>query len=519
MSKRKLAMHVYKSIIYRLRQGESARKIAKEKLAGRRKINEIKQISDSRGWLNCSHELPDEATIAAVIDHLPYQQSVPEKPSHSLAEPYKDFIEQAVNEGFTAHVIHQRLIEQHGFKGAYNSIQRFVQRIKKMDLSIMTVPLNFDIAEAAQVDFGQGPVLYDDRVGKTVKTWFFVMTLCWSRHQYVELVTHQDTETWLRCHQNAFTFFGGVVKKVIIDNARCAITKASYYDPILQKSYEAFAQDYGFIISACPPYDPQKKGRVESGVKYVKRNFLPLRKFGSLQQANVALKKWNNEVASTRVHGSTFKKPLDLFNQFEKDKLGLLPVHLPEIATWHQVSLYRDCHVRFNYCKYSAPFELYQKPLWLKVTPTLISIYHDHQCVASHARAYEKGAQRTQHHHLPPEAKFYLKRNADWCLDKAKTVGENCLLIIDDLLNHPTKDLLRQAQAILSLLELYESSTLEMACQRAFSFNVYDYQTIKYILTKGLEQASLLDDIPEEVTRKIYQGHASFQRPFQEFIH
>lgn len=512
-------MHIYKSIIYRLRQGESARKIAKEKLAGRRKVNEIKQIAQSKDWLNCSNELPDEATIAAVIDHQSCQQASLEMPCHSLAMPYKDFIEQAVAEGHTAHVIHQRLIEFHDFKGAYNSIQRFVQRIKKMDLSRMTVPLNFEIGEAAQVDFGQGPMLFDDRVGTTVKTWFFVMTLCWSRHQYVELVTHQDIETWLRCHQNAFAFFGGVVKKVIIDNAKCAITKASYYDPILQKSYEAFAQDYGFIISACPPYDPQKKGRVESGVKYVKRNFLPLRKFGSLQLANVELKKWNLGVAGIRVHGSTFKKPLDLFNQFEKDTLGLLPMYLPEIATWHPVSLYRDCHVRFNYGKYSAPFELYQKTLWLKATPTLVCIYHEHQCVASHARSYEKGAQRTKEHHLPSKAKFYLKRNAQWCLDKAKTVGENCLLMIDDILNHSTKDLLRQAQGILSLLEIYDNSALELACLRAFSFNVYDYQTIKTILTKGLEQDALLDEIPEEVTREIYQGQASFQRASQELIY
>ena len=118
------------------------------------------------------------------------------------------------------------------------------------------------------------------------------MTLCWSRHQYVELVTHQDIETWLRCHQNAFNWFGGVVKKIIIDNAKCAIIKACYHEPVIQKSYEGFAQDYGFIISACPPYDPQKKGRVESGVKYVKKNFMPLRDFSSLQQANIALKKW-----------------------------------------------------------------------------------------------------------------------------------------------------------------------------------------------------------------------------------
>ena len=96
---------------------------------------------------------------------------------------------------------------------------------------------------------------------------------------YAEIVLQQDIETWLGCHRRAFNFFNGVSKKIIIDNAKCAITKACYYDPVVQRSYAEFAEGYGFIISACPPHDPQKKGRVESGVKYVKKNFLPLRRF------------------------------------------------------------------------------------------------------------------------------------------------------------------------------------------------------------------------------------------------
>lgn len=140
------------------------------------------------------------------------------------------------------------------------------------------------------MDFGKGPCLFDERTNRMEETWFFVMTLCWSRHQYVELVIHQDVETWLNCHQNAFNWFGGVISKIIIDNAKCAIIKANYHEPHIQRSYEAFAQTYGFIISACPPYDPQKKGRVEAGVKFVKKNFLPLRTFTSVQDANRQLK-------------------------------------------------------------------------------------------------------------------------------------------------------------------------------------------------------------------------------------
>lgn len=513
MSRRKIEMYEYKAIIYRLRQGMTARQIAKEGFAGRHKINAIRILALQHGWLEEDSTFPDETTLAGMIEIKPHRLT------QSLAEPYRDFIKQCVQDGVYASVIHQRLIEQFNFNGAYNCIQRFVKEIKDSDLSIMTVPLIFDVGEAAQVDFGKGPKLYDDRVGKEVDTWFFVMTLCWSRHQYAELITHQDVETWLRCHQNASAWFDGVVKKIIIDNAKCAITKACYYDPKVQRSYEAFAQEYGFIISACPPYDPQKKGRVEAGVKYLKKNFLPLRQFKGLQQANDELKKWVIITAGIRKHGSTFKKPLEEFNTIEKEKLNTLPAVLSEIAVWERVKLYRDCHVRYKYCSYSAPFDLYQEELWLKATPTTITIYHHHDCVAHHARLFEKGKSSTKEEHLPPKARYYLSRNVDWCLKQSELIGEHCALIIDDVIHHRSQDLLRQAQGILSLAEIYGKKSLENACQRAFTFNVYDYKTIKFILEKGLDETAIDLTIPDELTRKIYQGGARFQRPAQELLH
>jgi transposase len=223
------------------------------------------------------------------------------------------------------------------------------------------VPLHFKPGEAAQVDFGKGPNLLDERTGCIEATWFFVMTLCWSRHQYVELVTHQDVETWLNCHQNAFNWFGGVIYKIIIDNPKCAIIKANYHEPQLQRSYEAFAEAYGFIISACPPREPQKKGRVESGVKYVKKNFLPLRSFVSLQDANRQVKEWILSTAGNRVHGSTFEKPLTRFREIEKFLLKQLPATEPELTTWHKGVVYRNCHVPHQKCFYSVPYTLYKQ--------------------------------------------------------------------------------------------------------------------------------------------------------------
>lgn len=120
------------------------------------------------------------------------------------------------------------------------------------------------------------PILLNPATGKCQRTHIFVMTLCFSMHMYVEIVWDQKVKTWLKCHSNAFQWFGGIPRKITIDNLKSAITKACRYDPAVQRSYEDYARAYGFIISPCVPKTPNHKGRVEAGVKYVKRSFVLL---------------------------------------------------------------------------------------------------------------------------------------------------------------------------------------------------------------------------------------------------
>ena len=227
--------------------------------------------------------------------------------------------------------------------------------------------LDFAPAEAGQVDFGKGPDIIDVFTGREIKTWIFVMTLCFSRHMYAEIITDQKVPTWLACHRRAFEFFNGIPHKMIIDNAKCAITRACYRDPEVQRSYGELAEGYGFLISPCPPRDPKKKGRVESGVKYVKKNFVPLRQFRSLTDANQQLKTWLLETAGNRIHGTTRQKPLTMFAETEKLMLQPLPDVPPQLAQWTQVKVHGNCHVQFEKAYYSAPFRLVRQKLWLKV--------------------------------------------------------------------------------------------------------------------------------------------------------
>ena len=376
----------------------------------------------------------------------------------------------------------------------------------------MTVPLHFKPGEAAQVDFGKGPDLFDKRTGKIEKTWFFVMTLCWSRHQYLEIVTHQDCETWLNCHQNAFNWFGGVPRKIIIDNPKCAITKACYHDPNVQKSYYGFAESYGFIISACPPRDPKKKGQVESGVKYVKKSFFPLRSFRSLQEANQEAKQWVLETAGNRIHGSTFEKPLTRFTEIESKVLIKLPETEPEISIWKSVKLYKNCHVKYKQCFYSAPHELYNKLLWLKATSTTVTIYCDHNMVAVHAMLFQPGKYSTKKHHLPEKSQTFFMQTPEWCLERSLTIGENTKFVVENLLTDPVIDLLRAAQGIIKLGQEYGNSRLELACKRAIKFNAVNYSTIKEILSLGLDYQQIDECEAFDQLGKAYQGMGTYQR-------
>ncbi len=215
----------------------------------------------------------------------------------------------------------------------------------------MTTVIEFAPGGSAQVDFGAGPKLVDETTGEIRKSWIFVMTLLWSRHMYAEFIWDQSVMTWLACHRHAFEWFNGLPQRVIIDNPKCAITKACYHDPEVQRAYGDCAEEYGFLIAPCPVRDPQKKGRVESNVKYVKNNFVPLREFRHITDANQQLKAWLMSEAGNRIHGTTREAPLKRFVETEKHLLKALPDVPPELAQWVQVKVHGDCHVQFAKCR------------------------------------------------------------------------------------------------------------------------------------------------------------------------
>lgn len=247
-------MHHYRQALLRMRLGESDREIAAARLMGRRKAAQWRELATALGWLDVQQPLPDDEAIATALGE-PRRAST----TISTLEPHRALLSAWVEQGVSGAAIHAALKRQHAWAGSYSAVRRLLADIRAHLPPETTCRLDFDPGDAAQVDFGAGPTLIHPD-GLPRRTWAFVMTLAHSRHQYVEFVWDQTVATWLGCHRRAFEWLAGVPARVIIDNAKCAITRACAQDPTVQRAYAECAEGYGFKIDACPPHDPQKTG-------------------------------------------------------------------------------------------------------------------------------------------------------------------------------------------------------------------------------------------------------------------
>ncbi len=294
----------------------------------------------------------------------------------SDCEPFRDQILAKVEQGFEAKRISQDLAEEHGESApSYYSVRRFVGRLKRK------TPLPFrrmetEPAEEAQVDFGSGaPVRSAD--GKTRRPWIFRIVLSYSRKAYSEAVWHQSSESFIQCLENAFRYFGGSVKRLVIDNLKAAVARADWYDPEVHPKLQSFARHYGTVVLPTRPYTPRHKGKVESSVKYVKRNALKGRVFASLAEENQFLLRWETRVADQRIHGTTKQQVERLFEEGERRQL--LPLPAERFPFFHEAhrAVHRDGHLEVERAFYSAPPEYVGRRLWVRWDARLVRVFND----------------------------------------------------------------------------------------------------------------------------------------------
>lgn len=492
--KRKKIVDIY-ALLQHMRAGDSNRRIKRVLGVDRRTAQKYREWAEEYGLLRGT--LPPIEELYQLLEET---MPTPQPPQNqSTVAPYRKQVVKLREQGVEVGAIKERLAER-GFEGSYMAVYRFVRQLEPSQPDV-TVRVETAPGEEAQVDFGYAGRMIDPETGELRKTWAFVMTLSWSRHQYVEFVFDQKIPTWLRLHRNGLAFLGGVPQRMVIDNLKAGITQACWHDPQVQLTYRECAEHYGFLIAPCKPRTPQHKGKVEQGgVHYVKRNFLGGREATTLTQANRDVRAWCLTTAGQRNHGTTRKRPFVQFETVEKAALQPLPETPYDLAEWKQVKLHRDCYVVFDNAYYSAPFRYVGQQLRVRGGGQEVRLYtSDYQLVATHERATEAGQRRTHPAHLPPDKLPGLVLDKEACLAVSEDIGFSTTALVGRLLNDPVIDRLSTVRRLLRLREQVGDERLEAACTRALSFDEASYKTVKRILTQGMEweiESNAAADVP-----------------------
>ena len=474
-----------RDVIYRLRQGESQRQIAQDLQMSRHTIARYQELAESHGYLDPARLLPSDRDLRSDLGS-------PKSPPRcdSTVTPYREIVERLMAEKVEMVAMFARLRDDHGYSGSYSSIRRFVRSIapKEPDafIRVHTAP-----GEEAQVDFGSVSRMLDPKTGGRRSAYSFVMTLSHSRHQYVEFVFDQKVVTWIACHRHAFEWFGGAPRKIVPDNLKAAVLQASLDDVVLGDAYRRMAQHYGFLISPTRPAMPEHKGKVESGVHYVERNFVAGQDFPDVDVANRRVRVWVTEVAGVREHGTTHQPPYAVFVEREKKALLALPADPFELLDIRQAKLHRDCHVTLDGSFYSAPYRYIGQVLDAYIGERVVELFDGVELVATHLKAVEKGEWRTRIEHYPPGKAEYLERTPERCREIARGIGFETAKVVEALLSERPLDRLRSVQQVLRLADEHGRGRLEAACRRALYYGDSSYRRIKEILKAGLDLETL----------------------------
>lgn len=420
-------------------------------------------------------------------------------------------IKKALEQGQSAQRIYQDLKIDFHAEVSYDSVKRYVRKLKKHEPKIYA-RIHSLPGEEAQVDFGQGaPSLKD---GKYRRPWLFKYVLSFSRHSYEEVVWHQDVETFIRCHERAFQALGGVPKTIKLDNLKSGVLSAHIYEPELNPVYQQFAEYYGFVPLPCLPRKPEHKGKTEAGVKYTQNNALKGRKFDSLEEQNAFLKAWNRTWARTRIHGTTKRQVWQMFLE-EKSTLQVLPEKEFEYFKIGFRTVHADGHIEVNKSYYSVPYLYLGKRIMIHHNSKWIKVFAKEEntlkLVAFH-RTVNKGSFETNKDHLPENKTFTTLSYMKYLITKCNQVGTSCESWAIEALNERDQRAFRPIQGILSLTGKYGAVTVNGACEKAIKLNSYRYHTVKQLCEnqKEQERGNQMELIQEhEVIRNTgeYQNH------------
>jgi len=403
------------------------------------------------------------------------------KSATGACTPYREMIELELSRGRNAMGIWQDLVDRHGFAGGYQSVKRFVRTLHGVSSPEARVIIETRLGEECQVDYGTGPMVRDPDSGKYRRTRLFVMTLGCSRKCVRLLTFKSSTRIWAELHEKAFRRLGGSTRVVVLDNLREGVLSPDIYDPRLNPLYRDVLAHYGVTALPCKVRDPDRKGKVESGVNHAQMTPLKGKKFESLEEAQAYLDHWEERWADKRIHGRTKRQVAAMFAE-EKPFLQTLPLEPFRYYQYGVRTVHLDGCVEVDAAYYGAP------PGWVG---RQVNVQWD----AMFVRLLDPRSGELLREHLSGKRGGHRIRDEDrprrtppqllQLLARAHKAGANIGAVCDAI--HARQGELgpRRIQGVLQLVKQYGSAACDGACAAALELRVPEYRFVSRYLERS----------------------------------
>jgi len=434
------------------------------------------------------------------------------KRSAGVSEAYREMIELELSRGRNATGIWQDLVDGHGFTGSYQSVKRFVRKLRGAVSAEARVIIETKPGEECQVDFGTGPMVRDPDSGKYRRTRLFVLTLGCSRKSVRLLVFRSSTRVWAELHEKAFRRLGGSPRIVVLDNLREGVLSADIYDPGLNPLYRDVLAHYGVMALPCKVRDPDRKGKVESGVAHAQKTPLKGKKFESLEEAQAYLDHWEERWADKRIHGRTKRQVAAMFAE-EKPHLQALPLEPFRYYQYGERTVHLDGCVEVEAAYYGAPPGWIGRQIHVQWDSMYVRLIDPRtgELLREHL-GQKRGGHRIRDEDRPKRTPQHTHQ----LLARAHKAGVNIGAVCDAIHHRQGEAGVRRIMGMLSLAKKYGSVACDQACVAALELGVSEYQFVRRYLERS-PQAPLslrqIDPLIRELTqyRDVIQQRIQFE--------
>jgi transposase len=401
-------------------------------------------------------------------------------PSASACEPHRDWIETAVSHGRGAMALWQDLVDDHGFVHSYQSVGRFVRKLRSERVPEAHPVIETAPGEEGQVDYGgDGPMVRDPATGKYRRMRLFVFTLGCSRKSVRLLTFHSSSKIWAELHEETFRRLGGAPRVVVLDNLKEGVLKPDIYEPGLNPLYRDVLAHYGVTALPCRVRDPNRKGKVERAVDHVQRKLHGLR-FESAEEAQAYLDRWETNWADTRIHGTT-KRQVRLMFEEEKPHLLALPVEPFRYYQHGERTVHLDGAVEVAGAYYHVPPGRIGQRLRVQWDALHVRVLcpKTGELLREHVRQ-KKGRRAMRAEDRPkktPQTTVQL-------LSRACNAGESIGLVCQAIHHTDGETGVRRILGVLSLVKHHGAQAIEPACAMALEMQLPTYAFVRRYLER-----------------------------------